>query len=82
MKLKRDSWQTWDNYALAAAQAHAPTSCVRGMAEVRMLSLLAAGCVLLLLAQGWLSCMILLRGVFKWGVWLVKVFPQVLRDFR
>jgi hypothetical protein len=47
-----------------------------------MLSLLAAGCVLLLLAQGWLSCMILLCGVLKWGVWLVKVFPQVLRDFR
>ncbi len=35
VKLKRDSWQTWDNYALAAAQAQAATSCVRGLAEVR-----------------------------------------------
>lgn len=35
VKLKRDSWQTWDNYALAAAQAQAPSSCVRGLAEVR-----------------------------------------------
>lgn len=42
VKLKRDSWQTWDNYALAAAQAQAPTSCVRGLAEVRLLA--AAAC--------------------------------------
>lgn len=34
VKLKRDSWQIWDNYALAAAKAEAPTACVRGLAEV------------------------------------------------
>jgi len=35
IKHKRDSWQTWDNYALAAAKADAPAACVRGLAEVR-----------------------------------------------
>jgi tetratricopeptide (TPR) repeat protein len=34
VKLKRDSWQTWDNYALAASKADAPIACVRGLAEV------------------------------------------------
>lgn len=34
VKLKRESWQTWDNYALAASKAGAPTACVRGLAEV------------------------------------------------
>lgn len=37
VKLKRDSWQTWDNFALAASKADAPTSCVRGLAEVGVL---------------------------------------------
>lgn len=34
VKLKRESWQTWENYALAASKAGAPTACVRGLAEV------------------------------------------------
>lgn len=34
VKHKRDSWQTWDNYALAAAKGGAPAAAVRGLAEV------------------------------------------------
>jgi tetratricopeptide (TPR) repeat protein len=34
VKYKRDSWQTWDNYATAAAKAGVMSGCVRALTQV------------------------------------------------
>lgn len=35
IKYKRDSWQTWENYATAAAKAGVMPACVRALSQVR-----------------------------------------------
>jgi tetratricopeptide (TPR) repeat protein len=50
VKYKRDSWQTWDNYATAAAKAGVMSGCVRALTQVRH-----CGCslgLLLMLTEG------------------------------
>ncbi len=44
VKYRRDSWQTWSNYAAAAVQAGAPMQALRGAQQVsgRLKSMLAS----------------------------------------